>query len=63
MTDDSVTQSKRHHGLRTTKCSQCGTVIIGGTPEDWWIHYEEDCNVVGTLYSHANEPTESKNNE
>ena len=41
------------------KCPQCGTVILGATPEDWYRHFEEECESLGVLYCFVSKPTET----
>lgn len=40
-----------------TECPTCGVTLLGATPEDWWEHFEEDCNGYGRLLCFA-EPGE-----
>lgn len=41
-----------------TECPQCATRIIGATAEDWYRHFDEDCETLGRLYCFVAEPTE-----
>lgn len=36
-----------------SECPCCEVIILGATEQDWYEHFEEDCDPLGTLYCFA----------
>lgn len=39
-----------------TECPQCGVTFIGASPQDWWVHFDSDCEYLGKLYCFVEKP-------
>lgn len=43
-----------------TECPQCGVIMIGATPSDWYDHFGDECDTLGRLYCFASKENEAK---